>query len=66
MDKIVKNITSQKRYRNKFNQSIYSQFKKIARENNRSISWYLNIMIKELKRDINLKRYKENDIYKEN
>jgi len=64
MDKVVRNITSQKKYKSKFDQNIHSDFKKIAKNNNRSISWYLNIKIKELKKDINLKKYEENDNYK--
>ena len=65
MDKVVRNITSQKKYKSKFDKDIHSDFKKIAKNNNRSISWYLNIKIKELKKDINLKKYEENDNYKE-
>jgi hypothetical protein len=65
MSKIIRNITSQNKYSSKFDEDIYNEFKKIARENNRSINWFLNIKLKELKNDFKLKKYKEDENYKE-
>jgi len=58
------NITEQQAYINKFDQKIYIQFKKISKVNNKSLNWYLNFKIEELKDEIDLKKYIENDNYK--
>jgi len=63
MDKNI-NITEEKSYVANFDQKIYSQFKKIAKENNKSLNWFLNLKIEELKDKIKLKKYEENINYK--
>jgi len=65
MSEIIRNITSQNKYSSKFDEDIYNKFKKIARENNRSINWFLNIKLKNLKSDFELRKYKEKENYKE-
>jgi len=64
MSEIIRNITSQSRYDSSFDEKIYTEFKKIARKNDRSVNWFLNIKLKELKGNINLKKYEENENYK--
>lgn len=62
MKRVVRNITSEKRYRAKFNNNIYSEFKKIAQKNNRRISWYLNMKLEELNsNNIQFKKYNTKD-----
>ena len=58
------NITEQQKYQNKFDQKIYGEFKKIAKKNKKSLSWFLNFKIEEFKDNIELKKYEENDNYK--
>jgi pimeloyl-CoA synthetase len=58
------NITEKQRYVANFDQKIYNQFKKIAKENNESLNWFLNLKIEELKDRIKLKKYEENNNYK--
>jgi len=64
MSEIIRNITSQNKYSSKFDEDIYNKFKKIARENNRSINWFLNIKLKKLENDFELKKYKDDENYK--
>jgi hypothetical protein len=64
MPEIIRNITSQNKYSSKFDEKIYTEFKKIARKNERSVNWFLNIKLKELKGNITLKNYEENEDYK--
>jgi hypothetical protein len=64
MQKIIRNITYQNRYDSSFDENIYNKFKKIARENNTSINWFLNIKLKEIKGNITLKKYEKNEDYK--
>lgn len=64
MKRVVRNITSEKRYKARFNNKIHSEFKKIAQKNNRRISWYLNMKLEELNNnDIQFKKYNTNDNY---
>jgi len=65
MPEIIINITSQNKYSSKFDENIYTEFKKIARKHDRSVNWFLNIKLKELKGNITLKKYEENENYKE-
>lgn len=58
------NITEKQRYVANFDQNLYDQFKKIAKENNKSLNWFLNLKIEELKDRIELKKYEENNNYK--
>jgi len=58
------NITEKQRYVANFDQNLYNQFKKIAKENNKSLNWFLNLKIEELKDRIELKKYEENNNYK--
>lgn len=57
------NMTEHKAYTNKFDKEIFIQFKNIAIENNRSLSWFLNLKIEEMNDKIDLKKYEENDNY---
>jgi hypothetical protein len=63
MKRVIRNITSEKRYRGKFDKSIHSKFKKIARKHNRSVSWYLNMKLDELKNNIEPKKYNTGEDY---
>jgi hypothetical protein len=58
------NITEKQKYVANFDQEIYNQFKKIAKENNKSLNWFLNLKIEELKDAIDLKKYEENNKYR--
>jgi hypothetical protein len=58
------NITEKQRYVGNFDQNLYNQFKKIAKKNNKSLNWFLNLKIEELKDRIELKKYEENNDYK--
>ncbi|MFW6026314.1 MAG: hypothetical protein ACOCRX_08225 [Candidatus Woesearchaeota archaeon] len=58
------NITEEKSYLNKFDKKIYNKFKKIAKKNNKKFNLFLNLKIEELKDNIILKKYEENNKYK--
>jgi pimeloyl-CoA synthetase len=58
------NITEKQRYVANFDQNLYNQFKKIAKKNNKSLNWFLNLKIEELKDRIELKKYEENNNYR--
>jgi len=58
------NITEKQRYAANFDQKIYNQFKKIAKKNNKSLNWFLNLKIEELRDKMELKKYEENNNYK--
>jgi hypothetical protein len=58
------NITEKQKYVANFDQEIYNQFKKIAKENNKSLNWFLNLKIEEFKDRIKLKKYEEDNKYK--
>jgi sialic acid synthase SpsE len=58
MKRVVRNITSEQKYRGKFNKKIHSKFKDIARKHNRSVSWYLNMKLENINNNnIELKKY---------
>jgi hypothetical protein len=64
MPEIIRNITFQIRYESSFDEKVYAEFKKIAKKNNRSINWFLNIKSKELEGNITLKNIKKIKIIK--